>query len=171
MKTSHLESSQNPSINTSTPDSQDPAQSRATPTGKRCPLCGSELLLREGSKGRFLGCAGFPKCVFTMHPEATVPQKLDLACPVCSGAMVRIEGRTGPFAKCTNKDCRKTVDLKGLDAACGAKCEECNAPMVLKHGRRGEFLSCTRYPECKHSRPANNKAIPENTISDQVANA
>lgn len=30
-----------------------------------CPLCGKKLVLRNGSRGKFYGCSGFPACRFT----------------------------------------------------------------------------------------------------------
>jgi restriction system protein len=34
-------------------------------TGKRCKECGSELLIRKGTKGIFYGCSNFPRCRYT----------------------------------------------------------------------------------------------------------
>lgn len=31
----------------------------------KCPICGSNLVLRQGSYGQFWGCAAYPKCKFT----------------------------------------------------------------------------------------------------------
>ncbi len=30
-----------------------------------CPRCGNKLVIRDGSRGKFIGCSGFPKCRFT----------------------------------------------------------------------------------------------------------
>ena len=32
-----------------------------------CPKCGGNLVLREGTYGRFYGCSNYPKCKFTTH--------------------------------------------------------------------------------------------------------
>ena len=34
-------------------------------TGYTCPKCGSDLVLKKGQYGRFIGCSGFPNCRFT----------------------------------------------------------------------------------------------------------
>lgn len=34
---------------------------------RSCPVCGGELLLREGRYGMFYGCSSFPKCRFTQN--------------------------------------------------------------------------------------------------------
>ncbi|HZU12062.1 MAG TPA: type I DNA topoisomerase [Chloroflexota bacterium] len=39
----------------------------------------------------------------------------------------------------------------------GEECPECGKQLVIKHGRFGEFISCSGYPECKYSRPIQNK--------------
>lgn len=42
----------------------------AAPPDERetCPRCGGRLELRSGVHGRFLGCARYPKCLFTRNP-------------------------------------------------------------------------------------------------------
>ncbi|MDI3502442.1 MAG: topoisomerase [Archaeoglobi archaeon] len=32
----------------------------------KCPECGSDLVIRKGKKGRFVGCTGYPNCRFTL---------------------------------------------------------------------------------------------------------
>lgn len=32
-----------------------------------CPFCGNELVIRNGKKGNFIGCKGFPKCRYTRN--------------------------------------------------------------------------------------------------------
>jgi very-short-patch-repair endonuclease/phage FluMu protein Com len=34
-------------------------------TGKKCPRCGSQMVLRNGMYGRFYGCSTYPKCAGT----------------------------------------------------------------------------------------------------------
>lgn len=36
-------------------------------TSGRCPLCGGDLVLRNGKYGKFYGCSNYPKCRYT-HP-------------------------------------------------------------------------------------------------------
>lgn len=42
-----------------------------TPASTTCPKCGSELRVRHGSRGKFLGCTGYPNCKFTKSIPAT----------------------------------------------------------------------------------------------------
>ncbi len=32
---------------------------------EKCPDCEKPLVLREGKKGKFVGCSGYPKCRYT----------------------------------------------------------------------------------------------------------
>lgn len=32
---------------------------------RHCPLCGSELVLKEGRRGKFWGCSNFPDCRYS----------------------------------------------------------------------------------------------------------
>lgn len=38
-------------------------------TGESCPQCGSDLVERSGSKGKFIGCSSYPKCTYTHGVE------------------------------------------------------------------------------------------------------
>lgn len=44
---------------------QEDAASRQKPDPKICPECGKRLIERYGPSGRFIGCAGFPRCRYT----------------------------------------------------------------------------------------------------------
>lgn len=122
----------------------------AKPTGKACPLCSAELVLKQGKKGAFLGCSGYPECKYTADPNA---QPVDgVACPECEAPMTKRKGRNGPFLSCTRyPECRGTRDLNA-QMADGVACPQCEAPMTKRKGRNGPFLSCTRYPKCRGTR-------------------
>ncbi|MCL4876206.1 MAG: type I DNA topoisomerase [Anaerolineae bacterium] len=51
-----------------------PTQSKAPQpelqkTGEQCPQCGSDLVIRAGKNGQFVGCSAFPKCRYTVGLE------------------------------------------------------------------------------------------------------
>ncbi len=51
-----------------------PAQPKVMPpepqkTGEPCPQCGSDLVVRVGKNGQFVGCSAFPKCRYTVGLE------------------------------------------------------------------------------------------------------
>jgi len=37
------------------------------------------------------------------------------------------------------------------------KCDKCGKPMVIKMGRFGKFLACTGYPDCRNTKPLDDK--------------
>ena len=45
-------------------DSEEGSKNSQTKNGF-CPRCGSELVIRKGKNGEFLGCSAYPKCTFT----------------------------------------------------------------------------------------------------------
>jgi DNA topoisomerase-1 len=136
----------------------------AVPSGMNCPECQSELLIRMGRRGRFLGCSAFPKCKKTMpHPEDEVaapsengsgPAAAEPApeCPKCGRPMQRRQGRFGEFFGCSGyPECKTIVDPKRTEPkAIGVPCPTgCGGQLQEKRSRRGKvFYGCDRYPAC-----------------------
>ncbi len=68
-------------------------------TGKQCPKCGKELIVRIGKFGKFLACSGFPEC---KHTES-IEEKVNVKCPDCGGEIVvRRTKRGKTFYGCKN---------------------------------------------------------------------
>lgn len=69
-------------------------------SGKICPECGKELIIRYGRFGKFLACSGFPECKHTQGLEESVT---GVRCPKDQGELVirrTKKGRT--FYGCKN---------------------------------------------------------------------
>ncbi len=49
-----------------------PDKPKPEPSGIDCEECGKEMLIREGRRGKFLGCSGYPKCTATRELPAGV---------------------------------------------------------------------------------------------------
>jgi len=119
-------------------------QQRAQPqlTEEECPECGAALVLREGKRGKFLGCSSYPKCRYTRDYEGE-----------------KIVGETPAPAKAehaADKPARKAADgavAAAGDEDIGVVCDECGAPMRVRSGKRGKFLGCSNYPRCKGTKP------------------
>jgi DNA topoisomerase-1 len=129
-------------------------------TDTPCPTCGKFMYRREGKKGPFLGCSGYPECKTTMNFDAEGKPVLasvetDIKCEKCGKPMAKREGSRGPFLGCTGyPKCKNVVDLdangqpvKPVDL--GINCEKCGSAMAIKKGFRGPFLACTAYPKCR----------------------
>ena len=65
-----------------------------------CPKCGGEIVERFSRRGRFYGCANYPKCDFVSNYEP-VEQK----CDECGGDMIKKDLKKGTFIECTK--CKK----------------------------------------------------------------
>ena len=97
-----------------------------------CQLCGSKMVLREGSHGKFYGCSTYPKCDGTREKGSaekkdTVPRKKPL----------------NPNEK------KNTVPRKSPLNPNSDDCPLCGSKMKLRKGPHGEFFGCSTYPKCK----------------------
>jgi DNA topoisomerase-1 len=128
------------------------------PTGEDCPLCGKELVLRQGSYGEFVSCSGYPKCKY-------VKQNLieGMKCPKCGvGDLAERKARRGNiFWGCTNyPKCDFTANYKPV----AKKCPRCKSPYLLeKTLKSGVFLICP------NSLNKPEEAAPKKTAAKKVA--
>jgi DNA topoisomerase-1 len=138
------------------------------------------MVLREGKRGPFLTCTGYPKCknAKDVDAEGNPVKEADIGikCEKCGSPMKIRPGRFGPFLGCSAyPKCRGTKQLtpelkeqlkdqlpKPAPKADVPKveisetCPECGGAMRLQQNRRRGtyFLSCTKYPKCKGTREA-----------------
>jgi DNA topoisomerase-1 len=68
------------------------------PTGGQCPLCGSDLVRRQGRRGAFVGCSNYPKCKYVQRRSKAT----GLKCPRCGANLVERTGKHGPFLGCSS---------------------------------------------------------------------
>jgi DNA topoisomerase-1 len=129
------------------------------PTGEDCPLCGKELVLRQGSYGEFVSCSGYPKCKY-------VKQNLveGMKCPKCGeGDLAERKAKRGNiFWGCTNyPKCDFTSNYKPV----AKKCPKCKSPYLLeKTLKSGVFLFCP------NSKPAVAEEVaPKKTAAKKTA--
>jgi len=125
-------------------------------TDKKCPTCKSELVVRFGKAGEFLGCSGFPDCKFTSnftHDEkgtiqfAATPEPLevDIKCPNCDKKLVQKIGRYGPFLSCPGYPDCKYIHQESLKMPC----PQCSNKVIKRSWRGGTFWGCSGYPKCR----------------------
>jgi DNA topoisomerase I len=109
------------------------------PTGKKCPQCGADIIVRLGRFGKFYACPNFPKCRYT---EPLKENNLNLNCPKCQEGKV-VAKRTkrkkifygcNKYPKCDFALWDKPV----ADAEPGMikKCEKCGSPLVETKGKQ-----------------------------------
>lgn len=130
----------------------------AAPAEMRCPVCGSDMIIKLGRTGKFYSCSRFPECTGALTLEGKVvegPKPTGEKCPSCEkGELVEREGRFGKFVACNNyPKCKyvKKDDPANL-VTTGVKCPVCEkGEMAERRGRFGIFYSCSNYPDCKHA--------------------
>jgi len=96
------------------------------PTDKKCPKCGSPLIVRIGKYGRFYACSAFPKCRYT---EPLEKNTLNIACPKCQeGEMVEKRTKRNKIFYGCNRfpEC----DYALWDKPTGEKCPICNSLLI-----------------------------------------
>ncbi|MEW6252139.1 MAG: type I DNA topoisomerase [Planctomycetota bacterium] len=140
------------------------------PAGVSCPKCGRPMIIRNGRRGKFVACSGFPRCRQTMPIEKL--EEARAAAAQSGAAIPTVDSATGqPSASAptalpaapaqpwkpddgpppgfaltrTGKPVVETLPPSGS----GLTCPECGSTMELKRGRFGPFYSCTNFPRCR----------------------
>ena len=119
--------------------------------GRQCPKCGSDLLIRSGRYGKFIGCSAYPKCKYIEPLEK--PEDTGVTCPECQkGTLLKRKSRYGKvFYSCsTYPDCKYAVWNPPLPEPC----PRCGWPILtLKTTkRRGTEKVCPQ-KGCGYSAP------------------
>ncbi len=126
---------------------------------ENCPKCGTQLSIRLGRRGRFIGCGGYPECDYTRNVDgdsetSTEPEVVEgRQCPQCESPLIIRQGRYGKFIGCSGyPNCRFIESLeKPTDT--GVECPECHkGSLQQRKSRRGKiFYSCSTYPDCSYA--------------------
>ena len=125
-------------------------------TGEKCPLCGSDLVIRNGKHGEFIGCSNYPACHYVKKEEKEAPVDAGRNCPNCGAPLlIRKNKRGQEFIGCSNyPKCRYVESLEKPEEEQEEKfCPDCGAKLVIKYSRKGKFWGCSNYPNCKHVEP------------------
>ena len=110
-----------------------------------CPKCGSQLIVRWGRNGKFIGCSSYPDCKYTKPlEEETVESGV---CEKCGRPMVVKIGRYGKFLACSGyPECNNAKPF-----TIGVPCPKdgCDGEIIERRSRRGKtFYGCSNYPKC-----------------------
>lgn len=128
------------------------SQKMAIPIGEACPLCGSELLRRNGRFGEFIACSAYPKCRYTKQIQKE-QEELEIVgekCEKCGRDMVIKSGKRGRFLACSGyPECKNTRPLNApTPKEIEVRCPECGGAIVLRNSKKGAFYGCSNYPKC-----------------------
>jgi DNA topoisomerase-1 len=126
---------------------------------EKCPECGSQLSIRLGRNGRFIGCTNYPDCSYTrnLNDDTSTSDEPEIVegrvCPKCESPLVFKTGRYGKFIGCSGyPKCKHIEPLeKPLDTS--VECPQCKKGNILKRkSRNGKiFFSCSEYPKCNYA--------------------
>lgn len=124
----------------------------------KCPKCQSQLAIRLGKRGRFIGCTNYPDCDYTSsmdgNDESQEPEVIqDRKCPSCEHDLVIKTGRYGKFIGCSQYPTCRHMEPLEKPADTNISCPQCNQGNILQRkSRRGKvFYSCARYPDCDYA--------------------
>jgi len=104
----------------------------AAPTvveGRTCPECNSDLVIKEGKYGKFIGCSGYPKCRFIESLDK--PEDTNITCPSCKkGSLMKRKTRYKTFFYACNAypACKYAVKYPPIDEAC----PNCQWPILIE---------------------------------------
>lgn len=137
------------------------------PAEFKCPVCGSDMMVKLGRSGKFLSCKRFPDCTGARKFDGTEmepPKETGEMCPKCGkGKLIEREGRFGKFISCERYPKCKYIKESEEELAkrrTGVMCPECKKGEISERkGRFGLFYSCSNYPDCKFimkSKPTGN---------------
>ena len=143
-----------------------PPKTPPIPTAIKCEKDGGVMLLRDGKRGPWLGCANFPKCrgmKGLSKLQADERKQVDALIPLLKeGAQRSAE----LIAKITGEHpVSDNGNGKLHNVATDIDCDECGKPMVIRSGRRGKFLGCSGYPKCR-----NTSEIPARLLEEMGLN-
>lgn len=105
-------------------------------TGEKCPECGSDLVVRHGRNGDFIGCSNFPACKYTK----SIVKKVGVKCPRDGGEIIeKVSKRGKVFYSCANYP---ACDYASWDQPTGEVCELCGDLMVHRKNRKEDRVFC-----------------------------
>ncbi|GMU82773.1 MAG: DNA topoisomerase 1 [Planctomycetota bacterium] len=137
--------------------------------GLACDKCGRAMVIRDGKRGKFLACSGYPKCRNAKPVEKL--EELKAAQAAAGITAPPVEPRGGP--KKAARGAKASAGTKITKEALGEPppgfawtrtgkpvvevmppdetlpCPECGGTLALRDGRFGPFFSCSGYPKCR----------------------
>jgi DNA topoisomerase-1 len=145
--------------------------------GLACEKCGRAMVIRDGKRGKFVACTGYPKCrnakpVEKLEELKAAQAAAGVVAPSLADSLAKdgkksrgkggAAGAGGAGGKSSTLDptgpapagfawtrTGKPVVETMPEAGSTLSCPECGSEMLLKRGRFGPFYSCTGFPRCR----------------------
>lgn len=132
----------------------DRASSLAPPEiveGRQCPKCQSDLLIKQGKFGKFIGCSQYPKCNFIESLDKK--EDTSVTCPQChQGNLVKKKSRYGTFFYSCNRypDCKYAINNPPISEPC----PNCHWPILtIKTTKRYGTQKACPQKTCNFAEP------------------
>ncbi|MBF0547385.1 MAG: type I DNA topoisomerase [Candidatus Riflebacteria bacterium] len=138
------------------------------PTGEKCEICGSAMVVRTGRYGKYVACEKYPECKNTKALLEAIGVKCPL--PNCSGTIVvKRSKRRRVFYGCSRyPECKLTLWAKPT----GETCPECSSPMVFHSTKKlGEYTKCSSKTCSFKKFPGEIEAKEESVQKDKPTNS
>ncbi len=126
-----------------------PPKPKPLVTELTCAKCHKPMYLRQGKRGPWLGCSGFPRCKGRGSFAALPPEDQEQL----RQALAAHEAAQEPVAG-SSPGTTPVGRTRSAPVAAGIDCPECGKAMVVRVGKRGPFLGCSGYPKCRHTEEA-----------------
>ncbi len=122
-------------------------------TGEKCPLCGSDLVIRNGKYGQFVACSNYPSCHYVKKEEKEPPKEVGRNCPNCGAPLVYRKNKKGDtFIGCSRfPSCRYIEGNNEKEEP--RYCPKCGQLLVKRRSKTGYFYGCSGYPNCNYMEP------------------
>lgn len=123
--------------------------------GRKCPLCGSELVIKKGPFGDFIGCSNYPNCKYK-EIENNEVEETGEKCPKCGRPLVyrlNKKNKNRRFIACSGYPECDYIKSDDEQPKFVKKCPKCGNDMVIKKYKGRLFVGCSNYPKCTYCEP------------------
>ena len=137
-----------------------------------CPICGKNLVEKDGKFGPFLACPGYPECTFTMPLVEVMPGR----CPKCGGRLMKRtgtskQGKQYTYHCCefsTSRSVEEKCDFMTWDVPVKDDCPACGHTMFKKAGKGFKRPYCIN-AACTNFLPEEKRGYPKSKEKKEEA--
>ena len=134
-----------------------------------CPVCGKNLVEKDGKFGPFLACPGYPECTFTMPLVEVMPGR----CPKCGGRLMKRTGTSKQGKQYTYHCCEYSAVRAGeekcefmtWDVPVKDDCPACGQTMFKRAGKGFKKPFCIN-AACSNFLPEEKRGYPKSKTAE-----
>ncbi len=103
-----------------------------------CEECGTNLVVKYGKYGKFLGCPSFPDCHFTKPWYEVIGVK----CPLCEGEVILRKTKKGRIYYGCENNAHDVCEFMSWQKPTGDRCPTCDDVLVEKGSAKTKKVVC-----------------------------